>query len=263
MNRASLVTAFDDAGPAYGTLGAPFLPDCASLLLDRLDLRPGAALLDIACGPGTIALPGAARVGTSGSVIGLDLAERQLELARAGAPPGPRLRFLRADACAPGLPENSVDAGACGLGLAYFHEPLRAMREAVRITRSGGRLAWTCWGEPFFGRPGTRLRDLMARQEVGPALPFLTHTPDQLAEWAFRAGLHEVVIEEHDLDLVFPDFASWWAMNRAFACLVALDATAPETVAEVHDALAADPSLVDADGVLVCRMRVLLLHGAA
>ena len=189
MKRAPLIDAFNDAGPTYERLGAPFLSSCASILMDRLDLLPGATLLDVACGPGTVALPSAARVGVRGAVIGIDLAERQLEIARAGSPSGYRIRFLHDDACAPGLAEDSVDATACSLGLPYFQEPLRAMREAIRTTRPGGRLAWTCWGEPFFGHIGTRLLEVMARQELASPIPNLTHVPEQLAEWAFRAGL--------------------------------------------------------------------------
>src|SRR4051795_5281476 len=51
----------------------------------RIGLRPGDRVLDACCGTGSSALPGAQVVGATGHVLGLDLAEPALELARAKA----------------------------------------------------------------------------------------------------------------------------------------------------------------------------------
>src|SRR5215475_9028170 len=53
--------------------------------VSRLNLAPGASVLDVACGSGASALPAAARVGPHGSVVAVDLAGRLLDLARAKA----------------------------------------------------------------------------------------------------------------------------------------------------------------------------------
>jgi ubiquinone/menaquinone biosynthesis C-methylase UbiE len=50
--------------------------------IDRLELPPGATVLDVGCGTGASALPAAKKVGPQGRVIGVDLAERLLEIAR-------------------------------------------------------------------------------------------------------------------------------------------------------------------------------------
>ena len=263
MDRDPIITAFNDAATGYRRAGAPFLDACTELVLDRLGLRPGDALFDVACGPGTIALPAARRLGAGGSVIAIDLAERQLAIARAAAPSGPALRFRHEDACAPALGDRSVDAVACGLGLPYFQEPLRAIREAARIARPGARLVWSVWGVPFFGRPGQRFLHVLARRDIAPALRRLTHTPEELAELAFRAGLQAVVIEEHDLDIRFASFDAWWEMARAFAFLTTLDAAEPETRDAIREQLAQDPAVVEADGAVCCRLRILLLRGTA
>jgi ubiquinone/menaquinone biosynthesis C-methylase UbiE len=65
----------------------------AELLLDELALVAGEAVLDVACGPGSVTRRAAARVGPSGRVVGCDLSPAMLAIA--GAKPavsGPRDR---------------------------------------------------------------------------------------------------------------------------------------------------------------------------
>jgi ubiquinone/menaquinone biosynthesis C-methylase UbiE len=268
VDRDPVITAFDDAAADYRTVASPFLGACTDLVLDRLNLRPNTDLADLACGPGTIALPAAQRLGRDGSVMGIDLAERQLTVARnvvsqGYAPAGPTMRFQHQDACAPGLADDSADAVACALGLPYFREPVRAVRESVRIARRGAPVVWTVWGTPFFGRPGERFLHFLAREDIGPPLEHLIYATEDLAQLAFRAGLQEVVVEEHDIDARFPGFDAWWDMARAFAFLVTADAAEPEARDTVRERLQNDPGIVDEDDAVRCRLRLLLLRGVA
>ena len=48
-------------------------------------LKPGMRVLDLGCGPGTITLDIAARVGSHGSVVGVDCSDAQFDEARAAA----------------------------------------------------------------------------------------------------------------------------------------------------------------------------------
>ncbi len=273
----AVITAFNDSAPHYAAAGAPLLCAPTDLVIDRLRLAPGRAVVDLACGPGTIALPAAREVGARGAVTGIDLAERQLEIARRDAPHGPAVRFQRRDASALGLPDRCADAVACGLGLPYFREPLRALREAVRVARPGAPVVWTAWGASFLGRPGERFRAALTRNDVPPPLPALVHTPESLARLAFRAGLEDVVIEEHEVEYAYPGFDAWWEMLRAFALLVSVDAAAaqpppetpphldapPEPPPPIREQLRADPDLAGAGGAVGGRMGLLLLRGTA
>jgi len=51
--------------------------------VERLKLRSGAHVLDVCCGSGASAMPAAKAVGSTGTVIAVDLAERLLTLGRA------------------------------------------------------------------------------------------------------------------------------------------------------------------------------------
>jgi len=51
--------------------------------VEQLHLLPGSSVLDVGCGSGASAIPAAVIVGPSGRVVGVDLAERLLDIARA------------------------------------------------------------------------------------------------------------------------------------------------------------------------------------
>jgi ubiquinone/menaquinone biosynthesis C-methylase UbiE len=55
----------------------------ARLLLDGLDLQPGEAFLDVACGPGSVTRLAAIEVGPAGRVTGVDLSPAMLAIAQA------------------------------------------------------------------------------------------------------------------------------------------------------------------------------------
>src|SRR5262249_39598741 len=84
----------------------------------------------------------AARLGSSGSVIGLDVNDGMLAVARRKAP-GLDWRQGRAEA----LPfeGDSFDAVVSQFGLMFFEDRRAALREMVRVLRRGGRLAVAVW----------------------------------------------------------------------------------------------------------------------
>jgi Methyltransferase domain len=81
---ASFEAADVSAMQAYEDVLVPrlFTP-WAWLLLDRLDLEPGEAVLDVACGPGSLTRPAAIEVGPAGRVTGVDLSAAMLAIALA------------------------------------------------------------------------------------------------------------------------------------------------------------------------------------
>jgi len=110
------------------------------LLFERYRLPEGARILDIGCGTGEIALrlaelyPGAA-------IVGVDLIESHLELARRAAQRfGPRVRFEVANAFSLPYESGSFDLSVCRHVLQAVPHAERVVAEMVRVTRSGGRL---------------------------------------------------------------------------------------------------------------------------
>jgi SAM-dependent methyltransferase len=126
-------------------------------LIDCLRLRPGARVLDVGCGPGRHAHALARR---GFEVVGVDIADRFIALARENAPPGSPVTFVRADARALRF-DSEFDAvislcqGAFGLsggpvGEAATLDPDRAVLSGMaRALRPRGRLAVSAFSAYF------------------------------------------------------------------------------------------------------------------
>jgi ubiquinone/menaquinone biosynthesis C-methylase UbiE len=84
-------------------------------------LSRGAQVLDACCGSGASAIPSAETVGPNGFVLGVDLAEYLLELARRKVEQRglSNVEFRAVDLLDLGLPESSFDAVVCVFGIFF------------------------------------------------------------------------------------------------------------------------------------------------
>lgn len=120
-------------------------------LLDLLGLGSGRCL-DLACGTGVNLY----RLADAGwSVTGVDISADQLRLARQRAPDG--VEFIQADATHLPFEDASFDAVACSLLHTDVEDFASVCREAARVLRPGGRLAYVgihpCFVGPFARNP--------------------------------------------------------------------------------------------------------------
>ncbi|MCD6040780.1 MAG: Ubiquinone/menaquinone biosynthesis methyltransferase UbiE [Burkholderiales bacterium] len=111
-------------------------------LLDAVGARHGTKLLDVASGPGYVAEAAAKR---GADVIGIDFASAMVADARRRYP---ALRFEEGDAEDLVFGEASFDAVTMNFGLLHLARPARALAEARRVLRPGGRFAFTVWAKP-------------------------------------------------------------------------------------------------------------------
>jgi SAM-dependent methyltransferase len=108
----------------------------------HLGLAHGERLLDVGCGLGEAALGLGQDLGEDGEVVGVDVSERMLEVARAAAGSAPcRFRFTLGDAHALDEPDDSFDAVRSERTLQWLAEPVAAVAEMVRVLRPRGRIS--------------------------------------------------------------------------------------------------------------------------
>jgi SAM-dependent methyltransferase len=102
-------------------------------------LRPGMSLLDCGCGPGTNTVSLAQAV-APGAVVGVDIGESQIELARslAAGKGVSNVTFDVGDICALPFPDASFDAAFAHTVLQHLKDPLKALREIARVLKPGG-----------------------------------------------------------------------------------------------------------------------------
>jgi SAM-dependent methyltransferase len=106
-------------------------------------LAPGEIVLDLGSGGGLDVLLAAQRVGPSGHVYGVDTTPAMIDLARRNAARAgvANVEFLPGDLENLPLPDTSVDVVISNCVVNLTPDKVRALREAHRVLRPGGRLA--------------------------------------------------------------------------------------------------------------------------
>jgi ubiquinone/menaquinone biosynthesis C-methylase UbiE len=163
----------------YGRIAWITVP-LARELAEAVELRPGARVLDVACGTGHVALE-AARLLCD--VTGIDYVPDLVDVARRRAEAeGLEADFEVADAEALPFDDDSFDFVVSAIGVMFSADHDRAAAELVRTCRPGGRIGLASWTPSGF--VGQLLK------AVGKHVP-----PPAAAQPPTRWGTEEVVAE--------------------------------------------------------------------
>jgi ubiquinone/menaquinone biosynthesis C-methylase UbiE len=195
----------------YATIGAQSHAEHSELLVARVGPAPGAHVLDVATGPGGVALAAAAAVGPRGRVLATDLAPEWQEVVEAACSEAgvTNVAFRAMGAEALELPDTSFDVVFCKLGLMFVPDPVRALGEMRRVLRPGGRLGIMVWSTADkVAHHGIAARALAAH---GPQLGFEIRLPGPLElgepglieRCVAAAGFKEILVERHTLECVY------------------------------------------------------------
>ncbi len=115
-------------------------------LIAALPYHPAPRCLDLACGTGDIALLLAERY-PQGEILGLDLAEPMLQIARR-RDPEKRVSFARGDMGATGLAGASIDLVTASYAIRNAPELAVALAEIRRVLKPGGVAAFLDFAKP-------------------------------------------------------------------------------------------------------------------
>jgi len=165
-------------------------------LLDAARVRKGTKLLDVACGPGYVSALATKR---GAIVLGIDFSKSMLEQAKQLHP---GIDFREGDAEQLPLGGGLFDAVVMNFGILHLGQPEKALLEAYRVLRSGGRCAFSVWCDPreTIGF-AIVLRAVEAHGEPRVALPegppfFRYSNPEECTRGLTAAGFESPVVRK-------------------------------------------------------------------
>ncbi|MHB1463936.1 MAG: methyltransferase domain-containing protein [Thermoleophilia bacterium] len=173
------VARFYDFGvrQAFRWVGGEIMFRCG--IVEAADVSPGQAVLDVACGTGTLAQLLAGCAGPGGRVTGVDISERMLGVARRKAEAQglwpPQLEFIQANAEDLPFGDAGFDCATASLAIHELNRQGRtnALAEMHRVLRPGGRIVIADMRPP--DTPITRLGMSVVRLGETDTLPDMWH----------------------------------------------------------------------------------------
>jgi ubiquinone/menaquinone biosynthesis C-methylase UbiE len=146
-------------------LVGPLFQPWVEPLLEDVALQPGDRVLDVACGTGIVARMAKDRLGSAGTVVGVDVNAGMLAVARRVAP---SVDWREGDAGALPLREGEAfDVVLCQQGFQFFPDRAAAARQVHRALAKGGRLGASTW-RPDEEFPLLRELRAIAERHLGP-----------------------------------------------------------------------------------------------
>jgi ubiquinone/menaquinone biosynthesis C-methylase UbiE len=203
----------------------------ARVLLDGLHPQPGEAVLDVACGPGSVAQLAAIAVGRGGRVSGVDLSPAMLAIAQAKPiiPDAAPIHYQEAPADRLPVADADFDLVVCQQGLQFFSHPTTALGEMRRALRTGGRVGIAVWAKIEQAPPFAAL-ECTIREVAGDELaeryrggPWGMPDADQLRQLLETSGFDDVRVTQEVLPLSFESVAQLCSTLVASPIAAALD----------------------------------------
>lgn len=165
-NAAVFAEIYDVFAPEYERTRVPRFRPFVKKLLQFYDTRPKSSVLDAGTGTGLAATLVAPRVGREGRVVGVDVSEGQLEIARHKAKQFgfAQCEFVVGDINAMDFPDSEFDLIICSFALQG--EPAHLLSEFRRLLKpEGGVLLCEEWA-PTRAAPEAAYDDLIRRNRI-------------------------------------------------------------------------------------------------
>ncbi len=126
-------------------LGEFLFEHYAAHLAGKLAFSPETRVLEIACGTGILTRRLLKALPARGTLVATDLNQAMLDYARGKVGPDPRLEWKVADAMKLPFGDASFDVVAIQFGVMFFPDKVAALKEAKRVLKPGGTLAFNVW----------------------------------------------------------------------------------------------------------------------
>jgi ubiquinone/menaquinone biosynthesis C-methylase UbiE len=196
-------------------------------LVSRGQPRTGEDVLDVACGTGVVAHLASKRM-TGGHVTGLDLNKGMLAVARTLPSEGAPIDWIEGSALDLPFPAEKFDLVLCQLGLQFFPDQGRALREMRRVLSPSGRVPLSVYS-PIERTPGANAFVLALDRVLGPTASRIKrgehsfNAPDELQQLLIGAGFAEVEVQTVEQKIGFPsvlDYVRFQLLATPMAALL-------------------------------------------
>jgi O-methyltransferase/aklanonic acid methyltransferase len=238
MTYKVIVTrAFNRAAASYDRMGVEFFTPMGRRLVERVGPRPGEVVLDVGCGRGACLFPAADRIGPSGRVVGIDIAEAMVEEARQQARREhiDNVEVLVMDAENPELPITSFDVVIGSYSVIFLPDAPGALARYAMLLRDRGRIGFTSpvfsddtfpFLPPVFTEliPLSLLRDLPSQwqpEQLRRRFNSWLADPADLRCTMRRAGFTDVEIVDEPVGMVATSGTAWvdWSHTQGMSLL--------------------------------------------
>jgi len=206
----------------YRVLIEQMFAPLTSGLIEEARIGIGQTVLDIGGGSGEPSLTISSIVGPTGSVMYTDPAAGMVESAQAEAHRRglTNIRFRQCSADDLPFPDRTFDVAVGRLSAMFFVDPVKAVREALRVILEGGYVSFVVWGpkeaNPFF----SVIADVIDRFVEGPPEDsgardvFRFAVPGELAGILQQAGAKHVVERRLDFQIeAAVSFEQFWQLR--------------------------------------------------
>ena len=228
-------------------------------IVGRVQPRAEENVLDVACGTGVVARLVSKRI-AQGHVTGLDLNTGMLAVARTLPSEGAAIDWIEGSALDLPFPAGKFDLVLCQLGLQFFPDQGRALREMRRVLTSSGRIAVSVYS-PIEHTPGANAFVLALDRVLGPTASKVKrgehsfNAPEELQKLLIDTGFANVEVQTVVQQIAFPsvlDYVTFQLLATPMAALLSnrgdADRQAAIKTIALETASFSDPAMLEGGG---------------
>lgn len=135
---------YDRAAPVYDKRWESYVRSSLYFLQEWMHLTGSEKILDVACGTGALEEL-IVRENPSQEMIGTDISQNMLNVAKRKLAAYPSVVFFRTGACDLPFVDDTFDLVVCANSFHYFDNPVASLQQMKRVLKRGGRLIVLDW----------------------------------------------------------------------------------------------------------------------
>jgi ubiquinone/menaquinone biosynthesis C-methylase UbiE len=180
-------------------------------VLEAANVQTGDSVLDVACGTGILAREATDHVGSGGSVVGIDINEGMLAVARQKAPD---VTWKTGPAESLPFDADTFDRVVSQFSLMFFEDPVAAITEMGRVLQPGGKIAVAVW-DSLDVTPGYAAVTELLEELFGPEAAKSIQAPYSLGDLPRLtalfdgAGMSDITVHTITGQARFASLESW------------------------------------------------------